>query len=67
MAEATQRLSAEAKERQPRIDWRALAGFRNVLVHNYLGIDLDLIWTAVERDVPELKKAAENLLRAGES
>jgi uncharacterized protein with HEPN domain len=67
MAEATQRLSAEAKERQPRIDWRALAGFRNVLVHNYLGIDLDLIWTTVERDVPELKKAAENLLRAGES
>ncbi len=62
MAEATQRLSASAKELQPAVDWRALSGFRNVLVHNYLGIDLEQVWLAVEHDLPGLKIAAEELL-----
>ena len=55
MAESTQRLSAEGKAARPQVDWRALSGFRNVLVHNYLGIDLDQVWATVQRDVPELK------------
>ncbi|MDO3377818.1 HepT-like ribonuclease domain-containing protein [Geoalkalibacter halelectricus] len=43
MAESSQRLSAEAKESHPEIDWRGISGFRNILVHDYLGgIDLDL-------------------------
>ena len=64
MAEATQRLSPAARERHPSVDWRALSGFRNVLVHNYLGIDLLQIWTVVTGDVPGLKAAAKDLLAA---
>lgn len=56
LAESAQRLSDQAKSRRPEIPWRAIAGFRNVLVHNYLGIDLDRVWEVVERDVPELKR-----------
>jgi uncharacterized protein with HEPN domain len=42
MAESTQRLSDELKQTSPHIDWRALSGFRNILVHDYLnGIDLN--------------------------
>lgn len=41
LAESTQRLSFEAKADEPGVDWRAISGFRNVLVHNYLGIDLE--------------------------
>lgn len=33
-----------------------LAAFRNVLVHDYLGIDLELVWTVITRDIPEFKK-----------
>jgi uncharacterized protein with HEPN domain len=62
MAEATQRLSEDTRSAVTAIDWRALAGFRNVLVHNYLGIDLEQIWTIVQRDVPPLKEAASALL-----
>jgi uncharacterized protein with HEPN domain len=62
MAEATQRLSEQAKAAAPTVDWRALSGFRNVLVHNYLGIDLEQIWVAVHRDMPSLKAAAAALL-----
>ena len=44
MAESTQRLSEELKQTITDVDWRALSGFRNVLVHDYLnGIDLNRI------------------------
>jgi uncharacterized protein with HEPN domain len=56
MAESTQRLSDVLRAAHPEIDWRRMAGFRNVLVHNYLGIDLDIVWEVVVRDLPDLKK-----------
>ena len=56
LTEATQRLSAELKAQHPEIPWTQIGGFRNVLVHNYLGIDLVLVWTVVQRDIPPLKQ-----------
>jgi uncharacterized protein with HEPN domain len=61
MAEATQRLSDSAKRRHPEVPWRSISGFRNVLVHNYLGIDLRRIWEVVQSDVPTLKAAAQEI------
>tara|TARA_Y100001934_G_scaffold26922_1_gene29465 strand:+ start:177 stop:482 length:306 start_codon:yes stop_codon:yes gene_type:complete len=46
----------------PTVDWRALAGFRNVLVHDYLGIDLELVYQSVQEHMPKLKAAAQALL-----
>jgi len=57
MAESTQRLSPTVRAAAPAVDWIALSGFRNVLVHNYLGIELDRIWTIIQKDVPTLKAA----------
>jgi uncharacterized protein with HEPN domain len=57
MAEATQRLSQALKANQPEVEWQRIVAFRNVLVHDYLGIDLELIWEIVHRDVPGLKRA----------
>jgi len=57
MSESTQRLSDVVKVRYPEIEWRRISAFRNVLVHNYLGVDLEIIWEIVERDVPKLKRA----------
>ena len=56
LSEATQRLSDAAKAGHPEIEWSRIAAFRNVLVHNYLGIDLDTVWEIVQRDIPELKR-----------
>jgi uncharacterized protein with HEPN domain len=56
MAESAQRLSEEIKRSQPEIDWRAISGFRNILVHDYLGgIDLELIWQVIEQELPRLQ------------
>ncbi len=62
MAESTQRLSEEIKESQPKIDWFRIAGFRNVLVHDYLGVDVETIWNIVEKELPVLKKAIRAMM-----
>ena len=55
MAESTQRLSDAVKARHPEIEWARIGAFRNVLVHDYLGIDIDRVWEITRRDVPTLK------------
>ena len=62
MSEATQRLSDQIKSARPDIEWERISAFRNILVHNYLGIDLELIWTIVERDLPALKEAIDSII-----
>jgi uncharacterized protein with HEPN domain len=56
-------LSEAAKSIQPDIEWSKIAAFRNVLVHNYLGIDLELVWRVIENDLPKLKLGVAEILR----
>ena len=62
LAESTQRLSDDLKAAHPEIEWHRIAAFRNVLVHDYLGVDVERIWEITQRDVPELKKAISAML-----
>jgi uncharacterized protein with HEPN domain len=62
LAESTQRLSEEAKDSRQDIDWYKIAGFRNILVHDYLGLDLDAVWNIVVNELPVLKKAVDEML-----
>lgn len=62
LAESTQRLSDETKESLRDIDWYKIAGFRNILVHDYLGLDLDTVWNIVVNEIPTLKKAIGKML-----
>jgi len=55
LSESTQRLSADLKADHPEVDWRGISGFRNVLVHDYLGINLVRVWEIVEGDLRELR------------
>jgi uncharacterized protein with HEPN domain len=63
LSESTQRLSAALKESNPEIDWRGISGFRNILVHDYLGVNLTLVWEVVERDLPDLKAKFHALMQ----
>ncbi len=56
MAETTQRISEKIKAEYPDVEWRGIAGFRNILVHDYLGLDLEKVWEVIERRMPALKK-----------
>jgi uncharacterized protein with HEPN domain len=62
MAESTQRLSDELKESHPEIEWSKVSGFRNVLAHDYLGIDLSRIWLILEDELPILKQTISAMI-----
>jgi len=62
LSESTQRLSEELKSRHTAVEWRKIADFRNRLVHDYLGVDLEIVWQAIEKDLPELKRAIVEML-----
>lgn len=62
MSESTQRLSDGLKDAHPEIEWDRIAAFRNVLVHDYLGIDIDTVWEIVQRDVPQLEITVHKML-----
>jgi uncharacterized protein with HEPN domain len=63
MAESTQRLSDDLKDAHPDIEWYRIAAFRNVLVHDYLGVDIEKIWEITQRDVPQFKKSIQSMMR----
>jgi len=63
LAESSQRISNELKEQHPQVDWRILSAFRNVVVHDYLGISLDQVWDIVEKDLPVLKENVDAILK----
>jgi uncharacterized protein with HEPN domain len=52
-----QRLSSEVKSLAPQIQWRQIGDFRNALIHEYDSVDLNIVWNAVIRYLPELKTA----------
>jgi uncharacterized protein with HEPN domain len=62
LAESTQRLSDDIKETESGIDWFEIGGFRNVLVHDYLGIDVERVWNILEKDLPALKETVRRML-----
>lgn len=55
IGEACRALPEDFYARYSDIPWADMIGMRNILVHHYFGIDLDAVWSVVERDIPELK------------
>lgn len=62
VGEAVRALTEETRARRSEIPWAQIAAMRNILVHDYFGIDLDEVWTVVERDLPPLKAGVFALL-----
>jgi hypothetical protein len=66
LAESNQRVSQEARSAEAQIPWRAIAGFRNIVVHDYLGLDMEAIWNVVEKELPPLRSALASKVGAPE-
>lgn len=62
IGEATKRLSKEFRESNPSIPWKDMAGMRDILIHDYLNVDLNIVWKTAKEYIPPLKSAIEKLL-----
>src|SRR5437667_387503 len=62
IGEAAKRLSEELKDELERLPWRRITGMRDFLIHDYMAVDLEIVWQAASEDIKELKRAlGENL------
>ncbi|HWQ27400.1 MAG TPA: DUF86 domain-containing protein [Dehalococcoidia bacterium] len=62
IGEAAKRLDDRYRASHPEVPWRALAGLRDVLIHQYEGVDLEKVWAIVENDLPGLRRAIAAML-----
>lgn len=62
IGEASTRISEEIKTRYPDVEWSAIKGFRNVLVHAYFNINPDLVFDAVQNRIEPLEKAIRQII-----
>ncbi len=62
IGEATKRISQDFRQKHSELPWREMAGMRNVVVHEYDQLDLDIIWDVVNNKIPELNHLIQSLL-----
>lgn len=63
IGEATKRISHDLRQSYPDVQWKRIAGFRDVLIHDYLRVDYDDVWGIIERDLPALKANIQMILK----
>ncbi len=66
IGEAARAIPQDFKNNHPEIPWGQISGMRNILIHIYFGIDRDIVWQVVERDLPILKTSVDAILNTGE-
>jgi uncharacterized protein with HEPN domain len=62
IGEAVKQLPEGIRTKHPDVDWKKIAGLRDILVHNYFGIDLELIWDILENKLTPLQEAVTRIL-----
>ena len=62
IGEAVRNLPGDFKESNPEVSWQDIADMRNKLIHEYFGIDLELVWEVIKKDLPLFKKQIKKLL-----
>ena len=62
IGEAAKKVSEDTRKEYPQLEWRAMAGMRDRLIHGYFGVDYDLVWDVVRNKVPALKAQIEEIL-----
>ncbi|MFQ6128535.1 MAG: DUF86 domain-containing protein [Thermoplasmata archaeon] len=63
MGEAAKKMPDSIRDRYPEIPWKRIAGMRDKLIHEYHGVDLEIVWEVIRKEAPPLKPLFEKILK----
>lgn len=64
IGEASNRISEEIKDSNEEIEWRQIIGLRNIVIHQYFGVDDQVIWDIIQHNLPDLKSRVKRILKS---
>lgn len=64
IGEAAKHIPPKLRSAHPKIPWKSISGMRDTVVHEYFGVDLEIIWKTVRHDLPRLKRQVGKLLKS---
>ncbi len=62
IGEATKKISSDFKARYKEVPWKEMAGMRDKLIHDYFGVDVEVVWKTIQEDIPMLKSLIEQII-----
>lgn len=64
IGEASKNIPASIREKYPNIEWKKISGLRDILIHEYFGIDVQILWDIIKNKLPDLKKKITRVLKS---